>query len=102
MSYRKYPISPGQIYHVFNRSIAQQPIFLGGKDYQRFLETISFYRSASPPLRLSFYNRLAKQEKVAFMEKLNLSHPTGVNVLSDFVLVHGEPEAVATYRTGDR
>jgi putative transposase len=70
MSYRKYPIFPEQIYHVFNRSVARQPIFLGEKDYQRFLETIGFYRSASPPLRLSYYNRLAKQEKATFMEKL--------------------------------
>jgi uncharacterized protein YfbU (UPF0304 family) len=70
MSYRKYPILPEQIYHVFNRSIAQQPIFLEEKDCQRFLETINFYHFASTPLRFSFYNRLAKQEKMVFMERL--------------------------------
>jgi putative transposase len=70
MTYRKYPIFPEQIYHVFNRSIAQQPIFFESKDYQRFLDTINFYRYASPPLRFSFYNRLTDQEKTAFMENL--------------------------------
>lgn len=70
MSYRKHPIFPGQIYHIFNRSVAKQTIFLENKDDQRFLNTTDFYRFASPSLRFSFYNRLAFKEKTAFMERL--------------------------------
>lgn len=70
MPYRKQPIVPGQIYHVFNRSIAKQPIFLNEKDYQRFLDTIDFYRFTSTRLRFSFFNRLNIKEKETFLHKL--------------------------------
>lgn len=82
MNYRKYPISPEQIYHVFNRSIAHQPIFLEEKDHQRFLETVNFYRFASTPLRFSFCNRLAKQERVIFMERLQKEGKKQVKIFS--------------------
>lgn len=70
MSYRKQPIFPDQIYHVFNRSIALQPIFSEAKDYQRFLNVVDFYRFASPGLRFSHYNRLLSEDKKTFIEKL--------------------------------
>lgn len=70
MTYRKQPIFPNQIYHVFNRGIALQPIFWDVKDYQRFLNVVNFYRFVSPGLRFSYYNRLLLEERTNFMEKL--------------------------------
>lgn len=70
MTYRRQPIIPNQIYHVFNRSIAHQPIFSDIRDYQRLLSTIDFYRFASPNLRFSFYNRLPIEERRKFIEDL--------------------------------
>ena len=70
MSYRQHPIFPDQIYHVFNRSVAKQPIFLDENDYQRFLNVVDFYRFFSPGLRFSHYNRLSLEERKTFMEKL--------------------------------
>ncbi len=63
MPYRKIPIVAGEIYHVFNRSVAKQPIFISHKDYQRSIEVIDFYRHKDLPMRFSYYNRLAISQK---------------------------------------
>lgn len=63
MPYRNIPFVTNQIYHVFNRSIASQPIFIDKKDYERILELINYYRFKKPPLRFSHYKRLAKEQK---------------------------------------
>lgn len=70
MSYRRHPIYPNQIYHVFNRGIAQQPIFFGERDYQRFTEVCDFYRFIKPDMRFSYYNRLSQDEKSNFIRGL--------------------------------
>lgn len=74
MPYRKTPIAVGEIYHVFNRSIASQPIFLSPKDYQRALDVFIFYLYSQPPLRFSFYNRLPREEKEKFLNNLIKTH----------------------------
>ena len=70
MPYRKIPLRGGEIYHVFNRSIAKQPIFLTKRDFQRSVNVINFYRFKKPKLRFSFFNRLQKGEKESFLEDL--------------------------------
>lgn len=63
MPYRKIPIVAGEIYHVFNRSVAKQPIFILNKDYQRAMEVIDFYRHKDLPMRFSYFNRLQSYQK---------------------------------------
>lgn len=63
MPYRKIPIVAGEIYHVFNRSIARQPIFISNSDSQRAIEVIDFYRHKDLPMRFSYYNRLPTYQK---------------------------------------
>jgi len=67
MSSRRFPIVSGQIYHVFNRSVAKQPIFLDSRDYQRFCEAINFYRFYRPPIRFSYFCRLSQNLKNEIM-----------------------------------
>lgn len=43
----------GSYYHVYNRGVARQPIFLDDADYQRFLDTLSYYLDDSRPMKLS-------------------------------------------------
>ncbi len=71
MSYRKSPLVKGEVYHVFNRSIAQQPIFIQSKNYQRALEVFRFYQFEKPSLRFSFYNRLPTDVKSEFLSNLS-------------------------------
>lgn len=68
MPYRKEPITTNEIYHVFNRSIARQPIFLVQRDYQRIFEVINFYRFQNLPMRFSHFKRLETKEKERFIE----------------------------------
>lgn len=69
-TYRKTVFAPGQIYHVFNRSIAKQPIFHNTRDYQRALDTLIFYSYSNPIVRFSHYNRLSSDKKSEFMKNL--------------------------------
>lgn len=70
MPYRRIPFATGEIYHLFNRSIGRQPIFTNSKDYQRFSDTVNFYRFQKPQSRFSHYNRLPKESKTHFLENL--------------------------------
>lgn len=75
MPYRKTPLVINQFYHVFNRSIARQPIFLNKRDYQRMIQVIDFYRYPKPRLRFSFFDRLPSDEKENFLRELRKEMP---------------------------
>jgi len=81
MPLRKIPIVAGEIYHVFNRSVARQPIFLSSKDYNRAIECMKFYLHNNLPLRFSHYNRLPKGQKDQMSKKIKGS-PHIIEVLS--------------------
>lgn len=70
MTIRKAPLIVNEIYHVFNRSIARQPIFLSNYDYQRALDILTFYSYFDPPLRFSHYKRLPESQRKEFMGNL--------------------------------
>lgn len=82
MTYRREPIVPGEIYHIFNRSIAGEPIYSNARDYSRFLEVTDFYRFSSPQLRFSFFNRLPLVERNSFIQSL---HERGLKLVSIYV-----------------
>lgn len=61
MPSRALPLVTGEYYHIFNRGVAYQPIYASGKDYDRFLLCLSYYRFRNLPFKLS---RLLQIEKV--------------------------------------
>lgn len=81
MPFRKIPIAAGEIYHVFNRSVARQPIFLTVKDFSRAVECIKFYLHGDLPLRFSHYNRLPMEQKDQMTKKIQ-NCPQIVEILS--------------------
>lgn len=81
-TYRKTPLLPGQIYHVFNRSIARQPIFLNRKNYQRALDVLVFYSYFNPPVRFSHYNRLPANQKSDFIDNLRKTGVRQIELLA--------------------
>lgn len=70
MPYRKTLLVSEEIYHVFNRSVAQLPIFLAKSDYYRALDLINFYRFKDTSIRFSYYNRLRFKQKGDFLFSL--------------------------------
>ena len=82
MPYRNIPFVTNQIYHVFNRSIASQPIFVYRRDYERVLELVNYYRFKKPPLRFSHYKRLSKEQKEEYRNSFMINRRPMLEILA--------------------
>jgi len=60
---RKFPLVTGETYHVFNRGIDKRVTFSTDGEFQRAIDCLSYYRFASPPLKLSKYQLLPEDRK---------------------------------------
>lgn len=70
MPARIIPLVTGEFYHIFNRGINKQPIFLTTKDYFRAIEVLEFYSFATAKLRFSKFLLLPQEERRRLWEKL--------------------------------
>ncbi len=82
MAYRSRPLITGEIYHIINRGVAHQPIFLGDRDYWYAIETMFYYQNQKPPLRYSFYKRLQVKDKTEFLNKLKKENNLWVDIIA--------------------
>lgn len=82
MPYRNIPFITNQVYHVFNRSIASQPIFIDRFDYERMLELVNYYRFKKPPLRFSHYKRLSKEQKEKYENSFMINKSPMLEILT--------------------
>jgi len=57
MARRKILFISGEIYHIFNRSVAGIPIFKGKRESEIFLDAIKFYLQPKPPTKFSIYRK---------------------------------------------
>ncbi len=60
---RKVILVKGEVYHVYNRSIEQRPVFTNRREYSRALIAVNFYRFGDPPLKLSKALVLEKKKR---------------------------------------
>lgn len=67
---RSIPIATGEIYHVFNRGIDHRPTFTNKLELRRALDTLTYYRFVSPPLRLSKFLKLSNEERDTLMSSM--------------------------------
>lgn len=82
MPYRRTILANGEIYHVFNRSVARQLIFLSDTYYQRVLEVLSYYNNLNVPVRYSHFSRLPASTKNEILESLNKENQKLVQILA--------------------
>lgn len=82
MPYRYTPFVTGEIYHVFNRSVARQPIFKRKDNYERIFNLIDFYRFKKPNLRFSHYNVLPPPKRKKFLNNLYSSSDKLIDILT--------------------
>lgn len=75
MPLRLTPLITNEVYHIFNRSIAKQPVFRNQTDCQRACDLINFYRFPNPQIRFSHYNRLDADKKKEFLSRLKNQTP---------------------------
>ncbi len=73
MPERRTLLVTGEVYHVYNRSVAQQPIFDKKRGQERILNLINFYRFKSNSQRFSHFNRQADREKEKYLKSLYFS-----------------------------
>ncbi len=55
---RKDPLVEGEVYHIFNKSIAGFKIFNNDSEFSRMLETIRYYQREKPALKFSKFLKL--------------------------------------------
>jgi len=79
---RKIIFANNEIYHIFNRSIEQRPVFTHKKEYYRALTTLDFYRFKNPPLRLSKALLLENQKREEFFRELKQKGKKLVEIIS--------------------
>ena len=82
MPLRVTPLVIGEIYHVLNRGVNHQPIFIDKWDYKRLLEIIFFYQFVKPPIRFSYYDRLPLGDKENLLREIQQKYPKLVNVFA--------------------
>lgn len=70
---RKIPFINNLYYHLFNRGVEKRIIFLGKRDFKRFLDCTNFYNHQLTPCRYSFYLRLNSEAKIQAISSLEKS-----------------------------
>lgn len=63
---RREILATGETYHVFNRSVGKEEIFIKGLELERALALLEFYRFPQK-LRFSFFKRLQKEIKQEYI-----------------------------------
>ncbi len=82
MPYRQTYFANEEIYHVFNRSVARQPIFQSPTQYRRVLKLFDYYRYFDQPLRFSYFNNLEQDKQYEYINIRNLTQKPGVEILA--------------------
>ena len=60
-----------EIYHVYNRSVANEEIFITSKYINRVLALIRYYKDVSD-IRFSFFNNLDYEKKIGIYKIKNI------------------------------
>lgn len=67
--YRRNLIVEGNFYHIFNRSVARQPVFNSKDDYIRAIESLLYYNFQDQILSFSHYSRLPVEIKEVYRKE---------------------------------
>ena len=79
---RKFPLVTGEIYHIFNKSIAHYVIFNSAKEYQRMFKTLRYYKNRETDTKLSLHLRSGLNQKetlpINFSNRIQASTPVEI------------------------
>jgi len=71
---RKEIITTGEIYHVFNKSLADAQVFTDTRNLNRLLELADFYKYLQK-IRYSFFKRMESNAKLDYIENYRKTKP---------------------------
>ncbi len=79
---RKTIFANDQIYHVFNRGVEKRTIFLTKRDYERAIQTLTFYSYADLQIRFSKFLQLQESLKLETISKIKSNNPQRVELIA--------------------
>lgn len=82
MSYRKTIFAQGELYHVFNRSVAKLPLFSISADYRRFLDLTDYYHYFNTPMSFSLLRKIGVDVRRQILKELHDKNPLHVEILA--------------------
>lgn len=82
MPARFTPLVVNQVYHIYNRGVARQPIYINKRDYERFLLTLSYYRFPAPLVKLSRLLQLPIAERERLLKEIDKKKEKLVEIIS--------------------
>lgn len=74
MTLKRKSIITGEIYHIYNKSINNEPIFKALKNLDMILEIVNYYRYQQK-LRFSFFKKMKPSIQAEYYKKIELSQP---------------------------
>lgn len=81
MPLRKTPLVTDQFYHVFNRGINKQPIFLNTRENKRAQRVLRFYSFKNPRIKFSKLLLLSKEDQIKFWGNLQKTNNKSVEII---------------------
>ncbi|MBI2268413.1 MAG: transposase [Candidatus Blackburnbacteria bacterium] len=78
---RQIPLVTGQMYHVFNRGLDNRSTFTDKREYVRADMAIRFYRFVNPPLKLSRFLVLPKDDRMKLLQETEARREKLVDIL---------------------
>lgn len=78
---REEPLITDEIYHVVNHSVTEE-LFRNSDDYWRYLETITYYKNVSPPVRFSIFNKATPKRKKEILDIMGKRNNFWVAIIS--------------------
>lgn len=82
MPYRQTVFAPGEIYHIFNRGVARQPIFHSHRNYLRFIDLVNYYRFCKTPVSYSLLMNTPADTRNQILESLMKENDIRVEIIA--------------------
>lgn len=82
MPSRLVPLVTGEYYHVLNRGISDQPVFIDKRDYQRMMLGLSYYKFVNQSVRLSLFNTLNIDQRLSLWGELQRKDEKLVEIIA--------------------
>lgn len=78
---RKLVFANDEIYHVFNRGVEKRPTFTDRREKNRAILAMDFYRFAEPPVKLSKFLTLPKEDQMKLWKGLKKDNKILVEII---------------------
>ena len=79
---RKTKLVNNHYYHIVNRGVSSQDLFLDFLYYSRAIETLKYYKHSRPPIKFSRFIKLSGKNKFEIFQKLESSKEQLVEILA--------------------